>query len=85
MKVGRPPNINVEPRIKEILEKHPYITRENLRKRYQEFTGKGIGFGTIDKYLKNLIKKDIVAEIINSKEIRKVAVYYLADGKRRRK
>lgn len=84
MKVGRPTNNKVTPLIKQILEKEPYITRQALVRKYKNITGEGVGFGTIDKYLKDLIKKDIVTEVINSKELRKVAVYYLSDGRKRR-
>jgi len=83
MKPGRPENKDVIPIIKQILEKTPYITRQAIKRRYKEITNLGVGFGTVDKYLKQLIKKDIVTEVVNSKEQRKVAVYYLSDGGRR--
>lgn len=84
LKLGRPPNKDVEPKIKEILSKTPYITRASIKRQYKEITGKGVGFWTVDKALKELIKKDIVTEVVNSKELRKVAVYYLSDGRKRR-
>ena len=85
MKQGRPVNNEIEPAIKKILEKSPYINRNAICKRYKDMKGYGVGYGTMEKALRGLIKEGIVEEVINNKsETRLTAVYYLSDGRKRR-
>lgn len=80
MKRGRPQNTEVFRVIPDILKDRPLTTPGALKKYYKDITGKGIGYDTINRALKELIEQNLVEakgsnEFVGKK--RKVVVYSL--------
>ena len=78
-KPGRPRNQEILRWIPIILEERPLQNPQCIRKRYQELTGRGIGYDTVRKALDHLVEQGVVTELrAGRSKIRKTRVYSLA-------